>query len=241
MRRGAAASLLSLAFLLAPPAFAQPGGVSVAPVRVDLGPGRRSASVTVHNGSDVPYRFQAELLRWTQTRDGEDTYAPSDELLANPLLFELKPGAAQIVRVGLLGAPPDSIQHAYRLYLTEIPRQEPATGTGLRVLLRLGVPVLVAPQQPLRRNLAWSARVSETGLALTAENRGSAVERRAQLRVSDADRNAALFSTDGFRDILPGAQVQWQLPLAAPAPQRLLLETNTHDGRETTTVPVDRR
>lgn len=219
-------------------ARASSGGVAVSPVRIDLDAHQRSAALTLTNTDTRRYRFQIEAMRWTQDADGEDVYAPAPELLANPPLLELAPGASRVVRVGLLDVWPQTVESAYRLYITEIPSAEPVHTTGLRILLRLGVPLYVAPTQPLRRDLRWSARLDGRSLHLVAENQGNVHVRRAQLRVFDAQRASLLHTDNGFRDILAGSRWRWDIPLQGPVPTRLKIEANTDEGAERVVVAV---
>ncbi len=240
MRAACAAVLALLAQLLAPAAAAQAAGVSVSPIRVDLDAGSRSQALTLRNSGASAYRFQVEILRWTQTPSGDDVYLPASDVIANPPLFELAPNASQIVRVGLVGTPPQATEASYRIYFTESPRPNDGAGTGLTLLLRLGVPLFVAPQQPARHALQWSARMAEGQIIVRAENRGSVHARRAQIAITDAGRGQSLFRADGFRDILPGSAWQWSFPHAGAAPERLTIDSNTHERRESVVVRVDR-
>lgn len=239
--RGPAALVaLLLALFTTPPALAEPGGVSVSPIRVDLDAGRRSGALTLQNFTERRYRFQVEVMRWTQTPQGEDIYAPASGVLANPPLFELQPQAQQIVRVGLLGEIPAGTEASYRIYFTEIEQPQPAAVSGLNVLLRLGVPMFVAPVAAARHRLEWSARLQDGTLQLQADNRGNVHERRAQLRIADAERGTALHAETGFRDILPGSRWQWTFPAGTTAPAQLKIEANTHENHEAVVVRVDR-
>ncbi len=179
-------------------------------------------------------------MRWTQHGDGEDVYMPAAELLANPPLLTVPPGGARVIRVGLLAAAPEHVEAAFRIYLTEVPVQQPVQSTGLQILLRMGIPLYVAPVQEPRRMLLWSARLDGAQIRVTAMNRGDRHERRAQLRIHDHDRGALVFSTDGFRDLLAGSTAHWTVPLQGPAPQSLKIEANTHEGHESVVVRVDR-
>ncbi|MFA5941922.1 MAG: fimbria/pilus periplasmic chaperone [Sinimarinibacterium sp.] len=231
---------LLIALFTTPPALAEPGGVSVSPVRVDLDAGQRTGALTLHNSTERRYRFQVEVMRWTQTPQGDDVYAPATGVLANPPLFELVPQAQQIVRVGLLGEVPASIEASYRIYFNEIELPRPTAGSGLNVLLRLGVPMFVAPVGAAQHRLEWSARLQDGALRLQADNRGNVHERRAQLRVLDAERGTALHADTGFRDILPGSRWQWTFPAGTTAPAQLKIEANTHENHEDVVVRVDR-
>lgn len=226
-------------------AQAQPIGISVSPVQLDLGAGRTSTSLTLSNSTDRPHRFQVEIVRWTQDPDGSDVYLPTaDDLLANPPLFELAAGATQVVRIGLRVPPPEQVAHSYRVYLSEVPTgirvdAEDSAGSAVQVLLRMGVPLFVAPRQPVRYDLRWSATRDADGLLLTAANHGNVRERRTRVSVSRADGGGVLHTQDSYRDILPGARWTLRVPLGTPAPSAVAIESITqNDKTERSVVPV---
>lgn len=233
---------LVLATLAAGTVIAAPapgGGVSVMPVRLDLAPQRLSGSVQVQNGADRERRFQVEVLRWSHV-DGEERYEPAPEMVANPPLFRVAAGGTQVLRVGRSGAPPTDLQAAYRLYVTEIPDANAPPGNELRMLMRFGVPVFVAPQAAVVEKLTWSARHTGKGLLqLAAVNEGNVQQRRARIVVSDADSSRTLWSQEGFVDLLAGGdRHQWPVKYAGPAPRRLRITALSDSGPVDAVVPV---
>ncbi len=217
---------------------AAPGGIAVIPVRVDLAPARTTSSLQVSNGTDAERRFQIEALRWTRV-DGEDRFEPAEELVVNPPLFRLKAGAAQVVRVGMLDAVPAAVEGAYRIYISEVPDGTAPPDNQLRVLMRFGVPVFVAPQAAVQPALQWSARHGADGYALTARNAGNAHERRASLVVRDADSGRVLWQQDGFRDLLAGGDTYtWRFRASGAAARTLRIEALTDTGAADAEVDV---
>ncbi|MGH8519634.1 MAG: fimbrial biogenesis chaperone, partial [Panacagrimonas sp.] len=127
-------ALLSLllfgAAIACTPGQAQPaaGGFTVSPIRLEMQAGARAVSLQLGNGAERTKTVQVEAVRWTQV-DGQDRYEPAPELVVNPPLFRIAPGARQIVRAGFRGgAPAAEVERAYRLYLQELPDgDEPPT------------------------------------------------------------------------------------------------------------------
>lgn len=92
-------------------------------------------------------------MAWQQDAHGKDRYQPADGLIYFPRALEIPPGEARIVRVGVR-ATPVAREEAYRLFIEQLPPaspEPPPAGATLRVLLRVGVPVFVAPAQPARK------------------------------------------------------------------------------------------
>ena len=134
----------------------------------------------------TPHRcsVQASALSWTQP-GGEETYAPTRELIATPPVFTLPPDGEQIVRVALRREPDSSAELAYRLLLAEVPPAPTADFTGLRVALRLSLPVFVQPTAAAKPDLEWNATwVGDGELQISAANRGTAHSAGHRFRVA---------------------------------------------------------
>lgn len=116
--------------------------------------------------------MQVETTFWSQ-EEGEDRYTPTREILATPPIFTIPPGGSQIVRVGLLRQPDSQRELAYRIFLQEVPTETSRKGE-VRVALRFGIPVFVAPSgQAPNPLLEWRATTVDQGqLRIEALNRG---------------------------------------------------------------------
>lgn len=220
--RAGRAAALAAALVSGPVAAEVPaGGISVSPVRLDLGQNQRSAAVTIANG-DTARVVQVEAFRWSRV-NGEDVYVPADDLIVNPPMFRLGAGAKQVVRVGL--AAPDAAtagEQAYRVYFQEVPDQATAAApdTQLQMVLRLGVPVFIAPEQA-SRDLRWSAQRTDEGLRLELRNAGNVHARLTDLSVMPAAAGAKpVGSAPGLRYVFPGETYSWTFPLGSPLPEQ---------------------
>lgn len=121
--------------------------ISVSPVRVDLSNDVDKGVIHVVNQRDIPKSYQVEVVAWTQSDERREIYSPTQDLVAVPPLFTLQPGEEQLIRVGMLGATDVDQERSYRMFITEI-FDESETNTeqsGVRMRLRFGVPVFVAP------------------------------------------------------------------------------------------------
>lgn len=224
----------------ASPAWA--GGLSVSPVLVNMGAGQHSTAITLSNGGDQPQRIQAEVFRWTRV-DGEDVLKADSQTLLNPPLFEMAPGGSQIVRLGFRrGAlPPPDRESAYRVFFQEVPRTgaEPGAGTvtRLQMVLRIGVPMFMAPAAP-RPALEWSASAKAGKLKLQLDNRGNIHVRVSKLRVSHPPAGAEQ-AVEGFFYVFPGETQVWTLAAGtAGARGPLLLDALTDNGSVHVELPI---
>ena len=198
---------LSIGLLAASHAFA--GEFVINPLRLTLDRTTKASEVVVRNDDKSPLRLQVEAMRWTQNAQGVDQYEPSDGLLYFPRTMEIPPGESRIVRVGVRGAPVSS-EDAYRLFIEELPpasaADEQAKGTSLRIFLRVGVAVFVAPAQPERKaeitRLTLAGRQGEWSVT----NAGNVHIRADQIEVAGLARDGSrLFVTPSAdRYFLPG-------------------------------------
>ena len=148
------------------------GTFSIAPVRIELAGAQRTAVLTVHNDDAAPLVVQVSVLNWAQAV-GEENYGATRDLLATPPVFTLPPNGEQIVRVALRRDPDATRELDYRLLLAEVPQPIDKNFTGLRVALRLSIPVFVKAARPAPAALAWRAQWQDDGqLAVSASNTG---------------------------------------------------------------------
>ncbi|HKY91750.1 MAG TPA: molecular chaperone [Nevskiaceae bacterium] len=219
------ALLLGALLLAASAASASPGGFTVSPVRLDLAPGARATSITLLNDGDLPKTVQVEAFRWTQV-DGEDRYEPVTDLVVNPPVFKLSPKGRQVIRAGFRGGAPSGAQEiAYRLYFQELADDTSAFEGGLRMLLRIGVPLFVAPASTAPATTAWRVIGAGTPDAqLEVANHGNTHLRLSSLAV--LDRDGRTFDLPGFAYVLPGQTRRWTLPRDPAPPLRVVAQSD---------------
>jgi fimbrial chaperone protein len=206
------ASAWMLMLAAAGPAAA--GTFSIAPVRIELAGAQRTAVLTVHNDDAAPLVVQVSALNWTQAA-GEENYAATRDLLATPPVFTLPANGEQIVRVALRREPDATRELDYRLLLAEVPQPVDQNFTGLRVALRLSIPVFVKAASPVPAALAWRAQWQDDGqLAVSASNTGQTHQQVSDFTLHFASADAAARGVVS-RYVLPGSTVTWQI--APPA------------------------
>ena len=200
--------------MLAAACPAAAGTFSIAPVRIELAGSERTAVLTVHNDDAAPLVVQVSTLNWTQA-GGEEANAPTRELLATPPVFTLPPNGEQIVRVALRREPDATRELDYRLLLAEVPQAADKNFTGLRVALRLSIPVFVKAANSAAAQLRWSAHwLPDGGLSVSATNDGLTHQQVSDFTLHFAG-SEALARGVVSRYVLPGSTVTWKI--APPA------------------------
>ena len=194
-----------LAWLLLAPLAAwaplpEAGEFTINPLRVSLDRTTRSSEVTVRNDDIVPLRMQVEAMNWRQDAQGKDQYEPAEGLLYFPRAMEIPPGESRIVRVGVRAAPVTS-EDAYRLFIEELPPASPAEagaqGTSLRIFLRVGVAVFVAPAQAKRTAEITRLEVKSGVAEWSVANTGNAHFRTERVELAGMARDGKqLFSQE---------------------------------------------
>ena len=201
--------LASAAALWLPPASA--GSFGISPLRLELAGQARTAVLTVRNDEDAPALIQAETLTWTQD-DGQEKLDPTADLLVSPSVFTLPPGGTQLVRVALRSSPDPTRELSYRVILQEVPPEASPDFTGLRVALRLSIPLFVAPTAPANQDLAWSATYDPSGaIVVRADNNGGAHARVLGLTLTPEGGTGPALQDTVTTYVLPGQFRTWTL------------------------------
>jgi len=187
------------------------GSFGLSPLRLDLSSQAATASVNVRNNDSSPALVQAEAMVWSQA-DGEDKLEPTKDLLVSPTVFTLQPRGSQLVRVALRGAADPTRELSYRVILQEVPPEASPDFTGLRVALRLSIPVFVAPAASAKADLAWSAvRDANGAIVLRADNSGGAHARVLSFTLTPESGTGAVLQDSVATYVLPGQYRTWTL------------------------------
>lgn len=222
----------ALVLCLAAAAPAAAGTFNISPIRAQLSSGHRTAVLTLTNAEDQPVVVQVQVLAWSQS-NGAEQLDETREMLLTPPVLQIPANTAQIVRIALRREPDPVRELSYRVIFEEVPQAAPENASGLRVALRLSVPVFVAPARgKASPDLVWESRWLPDGtLEVAATNRGTA-----HLQVTDFDLQLP-GSQDTVRGIsakyvLPGSRVSWTFAANPDSGRqgRLVIHGHTDQG-----------
>lgn len=154
---------------------AQASTYSVNPTQVVLSAQTLSQLVTLRNPGTETLRFQVTAFRWDQSPQGEMLLAPTRDVVAFPSLLTVEAGQQRTIRVGFTGVAGD-IEASYRIFVEELPADssDPSTGSGIRVLTRIGIPVFVQPRQPAGRIELTPVQIQSGRVSFGLRNTGNA-------------------------------------------------------------------
>jgi fimbrial chaperone protein len=193
--------------------FAGAGSFGVTPTRIDLQKGARSSLVEVSNDDARKLSFQVRLARWRQDAAGKDEYADSQDLIFFPPLFSVAPGDKRVIRIGLKAGDAPASEAAYRLFIEEIPEPSAAgAGPEVKVVLRFGVPVFVAPAAPRRSFVVEDVAAMPGKVALRIRNDGNQGAKFESVKVLRDGKTLA--EATGWY-VLPGAARTFDVPVEA--------------------------
>ncbi len=225
---------LLIGLLMSLSGASQAGSFNVNPVRVELSAKERSAVLKVENNGDAAVTIQLQAMSWSQEA-GKDRLAVTREVIATPSIFKLKAGAAQIVRVGMLGKADPQRELSYRLFLEEIPPPPAPDFKGLQVALRIGIPIFIQPLAAANAQLKFlPKRLADGQMQLTLINQGLAHSQVFGLKIHPAAKpDSVLAASLSSLYVLPGQErrVLMRLgDLSQAADGQLLIKAQTRAG-----------
>lgn len=145
----------------------------VSPVRLEFNAASRTDILMVKNEGDEKLSLQLKGFQWSQGPDGKDIYTDTKEIIFFPRLLTLEAKEERIVRVGIR-TPPGDKEKTYRIYLEELLGDKPIEGTAVRTLVRMGIPVFVAPTSANVKALLKELKFQEGGkVSFEVSNEGN--------------------------------------------------------------------
>ena len=231
-------ALLTAAIMAAP---ASASTFNISPIRAELAAGHRTEALTITNAEDNPVVVQIRVVRWSQ-KNGTEQLDDTHEILATPPVLQIPANSQQIIRVALRRDPDAAEELTYRVIFEEVPQAAPKDFTGLRVALRLSIPVFVAPAHgKANADLAWQSRWLPNGqLELAATNSGSG---HLQLTDFEAQFPGSLMPLRGISSkyVLAGSRMSWTLTPPADAMRQGAIPIRGHSdqGEFSAVAPSD--
>jgi fimbrial chaperone protein len=206
---------------------AQAGGFGIVPLRGELGK-NRATSITVTN-TDEAKTFEVRAVSWKQ-QNRSDAYEATNELLLAPATFRLEKGASQVVRIQL-NRPLDANEHAYRVFVDEVPVAPAVRANTLKTLVSMAIPVFVAPASgPITKGqVELKAALVKDVLQIELRNTGKANLKLMEWVVSSA-KAGDLLKVPSATYALAGNTMTGDYPLKMQADGPLKLKVTTDRG-----------
>lgn len=191
------AFLSAIVFSTGTPSHAQ--GFDVQPVKVFFGGRTRAEKLVVTNVGGGDLSLQVQAFAWSQDNDGEDVYKETSDIVIFPRILMIPRGQQRIIRLGTtLGPSPQ--EGTYRLYVEELPiraQKSSGTGAGVRLTLRVGIPVFVSPVNNLDTKASGSLTMERGEAVVRVHNGGKTHLIIQSVRITGRNaRGAEIFSKD---------------------------------------------
>lgn len=174
------------------------GSFSINPVRIQLSPSATSEVLHVTNSGKTDVTVQLHPMQWTQ-QEGEDQLKATRDLIVTPQIFNLKAGSSQIIRIGLTKKNDSASEVSYRLIIEEIPSSPEPGFQGLRLALRISLPVFVKPtgqvDQSLEARVVPRSTPTSEQITLELVNTGRVHVQLHNLKIHTADTQEELLAT----------------------------------------------
>lgn len=152
---------------------AQASNFEIAPVVLELSSSRSAGVIKIVNNDNHNVSLQIRAYDWNQV-DSKDDLQPTQNLIISPPVFNLAPGASQVIRVVSRQAA-GAGEIAFRLLIDEIPSA--AEGATINFKFRISMPVFIAPTGMPKPQLDYLLRSGKPA-RLVVQNLGN---RRARL------------------------------------------------------------
>ena len=165
--------------------------LDIAPVLIDVAAPGATGTVSIKNDQPRPISIQVRLFKWRQA-EGEESYQPTDAVVASPPIATIEPGASLTVRVIRAAETPATTEESYRLVLDQLPETDRTGRAKVAMLLRQVLPVFFGPADRSPPEVAWSIARTGKGWALRARNAGDQRLRVAEVTLSGPGKSVKL-------------------------------------------------
>ena len=182
-----------------------PAILSIAPLRVELEGNAAGATVRLTNASDHALPVQARLFAWSQA-NGEDVYAPSNELVVSPSITSIPSGQTQIVRVIRRG-PATAGEKRFRLAVDQLPDPALARPGQAQTRIRFTLPVFVDREKAQPAVFAW--RIANNRIELV--NTGGSTARVLDIQVKAPNGQVVPVERNALRYVHGNSTIAWPL------------------------------
>lgn len=203
------------------------GQLKLSTIRIDLSDKQPSAVLTLTNTGTSRTLVHLRMMNWSQIAGG-DRLEATDTLLVNPPIADILPGAQQVVRIGYGGALQTPNERTFRLLIEEVPLQDATGGQGVETILKISMPIFLAPQSPASTVLG-AALADKGNPAVFLVNRGTKHARFSDYTIIGRGGAAGTsHKTSGY--VLPGTWMSFRLDekdLALPSPEKIRLTTDS--------------
>ncbi len=148
------------------------GSFHITPTKGELSEDSKYIVFEVKNTSENISSIQVQAMSW-EIQNGEDIVKPTKNIIATPVIVNIKPNTKQIIRVGLNRNPDKEEELFYKLIIKEIPRLKKSEINEAQITVEFSIPIILKANENTKTKLNIKAEIlpNET-LSLEIENQG---------------------------------------------------------------------
>jgi fimbrial chaperone protein len=158
--------------LMSLPYLSWAGSFYIVPTKGELSEDSNYIVFEVKNTSENTSAIQIQAMSW-EIQNGEDVVKPTKDIIATPVIVNIKPNTKQIIRVGLNRNPDKEEELFYKLLIKEIPRLKKTEINETQITVEFSIPIILKANENTKTNLNIKTAIlpNET-LSLEIENQG---------------------------------------------------------------------
>ncbi len=185
-----------LILLLLFPIQAIAGSFKVIPIKLFFDAKSSSTVLRLINEGPEKVTVQLNAMIWSQDENGEDEYKPTKDIVFFPRIADIDKGEERIVRVGYQGPKAGTLEKTYRFFIEELPVSKPGE-TALKFVLKLSVPIFIAPDKEIKERVIEKAELSTGRVLVKVKNSGNAHFTADKIKAAGFDLSGAkVFSNE---------------------------------------------
>jgi len=193
------------ALLLAGVAPAQAASLSVSPILLEMSAKTPTRTLEISNPGDQPVTVQVRVFAWRNGGE-EDQYVATQDIGFSPPMFQLAPGARQVVRLAARVTP--TREMSYRVFIDQIQTTQQEGGVSMPV--RMALPLFLTPDGETRTAVDWRLEREGDATLLVARNTGGRRLRVTDLAV-EGPAGAQIVERGLAGYVLAGQERAWRL------------------------------
>ena len=210
MQRKAVRLGFAVAALLASQPSQAAAVLEIAPVLIDVQAPNAVATLSVKNDDARPTTIQVRLFRWSQT-GGEESYSPTEDVVASPPIAAVEPGATLTIRIVRTAEKQVEAEESYRLVLDQLPDADQGGRAKVSMLLRQVLPVFFSRGDRSPPEVEWSVGRGPRGYAVWAHNAGDQRLRVGQVTLNGAGGERIKLGGGLLGYVLGHADMSWTI------------------------------
>ena len=194
--------------------FSIAAGFVITPMSLSLSVQKSIAPLSLINNTEETLVVHTELFDWQRALN-KDSSTPTHEAIVSPPIAIVAPHTTQVFRVGLWQAESSvkEKERYFHLYLIPVGAQSKVLNKSLKIQMRLGIPVYLAPTKPVAQIVTKQISSKKKNVVVTLGNTGNAHAKIINLSVVAKGSKKVLGNKNINENIFPGESKQWEVAL----------------------------